>query len=73
MSQLKLTSQQKIDPSSQQNKHHAMQPVIADQETSGKEFWKRFMSEQKDFHKKIYLNENVEDFKKYFQGKYQLH
>lgn len=43
--------------------------VIADKETSGKTFWSRFKEEQKDFEKKIYLNENIDDFKYYFSEK----
>ena len=44
-----------------------MMPVIADKETSGKTFWARFKEEQKGFEERIYLNENVDDFKMYFR------
>ncbi|CDW89602.1 UNKNOWN [Stylonychia lemnae] len=65
MKQLKLQSQQApIDGQSKK-----VGTVIADQETSGKNFWKRFRVQQKEFEKKIYLNEKIDDFKKYFQVK----
>ena len=33
---------------------------------SGKTFWKEFQENKKSFESKIFKNENVEDFKKYF-------
>eukprot|EP00347_Sterkiella_histriomuscorum_P018208 403346377 len=70
MKQLKLQSQQKkTDIDNSKNK---VGTVIADQETSGKTFWKRFRVQQKEFEKKIYLNEKIDDFKRFFQAKQKV-
>lgn len=45
---------------------------MADKETSGKQFWIRYKKEKKEFEKKIYLHEKVDDFKKYFHAKSKL-
>lgn len=66
MKQLKLESTQKAAETSQKQ---YVGVVIADQETSGKTFWKRFRIQQKEFEKKIFLHEKIDDFKKYFQIK----
>ena len=68
MRKLKLTSQvKKVDNQGEEGGNIGL--VIVDQETSGKTFWKRFIKENKEFEKKIFLNENVEDFRMYFEGK----
>jgi hypothetical protein len=44
--------------------------VTVDKKTSGKEFWERFKEERKMFEDKIYMHENINDFKRYFKMQY---
>ena len=64
MQRLNLTQTKEVD-------HPGV--VIADKETSGKSFWQRFKEEKKEFEQKIFLHENVDDFKYYFTEKKKLY